>query len=119
MAESRSKPGYSTARWRRLREKILLRDNYTCQISGALLRGGRSDKGTSILRPAVIDHIVPHRGDEHMFWDEAAGKLIHMPSQNCRDILAKIAAATSLCESLENENSEMAFLIEEIKAALA
>ena len=23
------------------------------------------------MKAAVVDHIIPHRGDEKMFWDEA------------------------------------------------
>ena len=61
---------YRTARWQKLRQVILLRDGFTCQMSGAPLRGGRSDKTGSILRPAVVDHICPHNGSSELFWDE-------------------------------------------------
>ena len=60
---------YRTTRWQKLRQAILLRDSYTCQMSGVLLRGGRSDRTGSILRPAVIDHLVPHAGSPDLFWD--------------------------------------------------
>lgn len=60
---------YKTARWKRLREEVLLRDCYTCQISGVLLRGGRSDRANTALRPAVVDHLIPHDGDEALFFD--------------------------------------------------
>ena len=60
---------YRTARWQKLRQVILLRDGFTCQMSGAPLRGGRSDKTGSILRPAVIDHLMPHNGQADLFWD--------------------------------------------------
>lgn len=60
---------YRTTRWQKLRQVILLRDSFTCQMSGALLRGGRSDKTGSILRPAVIDHLMPHNGQADLFWD--------------------------------------------------
>lgn len=53
---------YKTARWRRLRAAILLRDMYRCQ------RCGRIGPDTSKL---VADHIKPHRGDDRLFWDEA------------------------------------------------
>ena len=49
----------STAHWQRLRVTILHRDRYTCQICGAMLRGGKADRSNTILRPAAIDHIVP------------------------------------------------------------
>lgn len=60
---------YRTARWQRLREAILIRDLYQCQMSGVLLRGGRSDRKATALRPAVVDHLIPHRGDPVLFWD--------------------------------------------------
>ena len=49
----------STAHWQRLRLSILHRDRYTCQICGVMLRGGKADRSSTILRPAAIDHIVP------------------------------------------------------------
>lgn len=60
---------YRTTRWQKLRQVILLRDCFTCQMSGAPLRGGRSDKSSSILRPAVVDHLQPHNGQADLFWD--------------------------------------------------
>ena len=52
--------GYG-GRWRAAR-KLYLRKHplcAECQRSG-------------ILTPAtVVDHIIPHRGDERLFWDEA------------------------------------------------
>lgn len=55
---------YKTARWQRLRKKIILRDDMMCRATGQLLTG---------VHPAanspVVDHIVPHRGDEALFWD--------------------------------------------------
>lgn len=57
---------YKTARWQRLRERVLRRDRYTCQATGVLLVG---------VYPAanspVVDHVQPHRGDEAKFWDES------------------------------------------------
>lgn len=56
---------YKLARWRRLREQVLERDGYVCQRTGVLLVG---------VYPApnspTVDHIVPHRGDPELFWDE-------------------------------------------------
>lgn len=68
-ASSPHRAWYRTARWQQLRQVILLRDSFTCQMSGAPLRGGRSDKSGSILRPAVIDHLQPHNGQAALFWD--------------------------------------------------
>lgn len=52
---------YSTARWRRLRWSVLVRDLFACR------RCGRPEADTSQL---VADHVVPHRGDGALFWDE-------------------------------------------------
>lgn len=54
---------YKTARWQHLRLLIFGRDLFTCQWPGC----GRIEGDTSKL---VADHIVPHRGDERLFWDE-------------------------------------------------
>jgi 5-methylcytosine-specific restriction protein A len=66
---------YSTARWRALRLTIFLRDLYTChsckQVEG----------NTSLL---VCDHIRAHRGDRHLFWDEANLQTLCKP---CHDKL--------------------------------
>lgn len=50
---------YRTARWHRLRQVILLRDLYTCQMCGKVSSTGMT-----------IDHIKPHRGSEALFWAE-------------------------------------------------
>lgn len=52
---------YKTAKWQRLRQVILVRDNYTCQMCGRVL-GARGE--------AHIDHIQAHRGDAALFWAE-------------------------------------------------
>ncbi|MFQ6553407.1 HNH endonuclease [Aestuariibius insulae] len=53
-----------TARWQKLRLRVLNRDGLVCQQTGVLLIG---------LHPApnspVVDHILPHRGDPVLFWD--------------------------------------------------
>jgi len=54
---------YKTARWQRLRWKVLVRDLFACQMTGC----GRVEPDTSKL---VADHITPHRGDATLFWDE-------------------------------------------------
>jgi len=57
--ESASQRGYD-ARWRRARA-LFLKQNPLC---AECLRENR-------LTPAtVVDHIVPHRGDEKLFWDQ-------------------------------------------------
>ena len=57
--ESATKRGY-TSKWQR-RSKLFLKANPLCI---ECKRHGR-------LTPAtVVDHIIPHRGDEHLMWDE-------------------------------------------------
>ena len=66
-AWSRTEEGgefYKTARWQRLRWRVLLRDAFTCQWQGC----GRVFADTSQL---VADHIVPVRVDPSRIWDEA------------------------------------------------
>ena len=50
---------YSTARWSRLRQTILLRDIYQCQMCKRISSTGM-----------VVDHIKPHRGNPSLFWSE-------------------------------------------------
>jgi len=54
---------YKTARWRKLRLQVFVRDLFTCQWPGC----GRVEGDTSQL---VADHKRAHRGDEVLFWDE-------------------------------------------------
>tara|TARA_R110002049_G_scaffold23545_10_gene83660 strand:- start:46745 stop:47104 length:360 start_codon:yes stop_codon:yes gene_type:complete len=61
----RSKDWLNTARWQRLRLKMLQRDQYTCQQTGVLLTGKHPAENSP-----VVDHIEPHRGDPDLFWDE-------------------------------------------------
>ncbi|MCJ8138594.1 HNH endonuclease [Falsirhodobacter halotolerans] len=55
---------YKTARWQRLRERIIARDSAECQMCGCLTTSGRSGPSA-----AEVDHKVPHRGDDDLFWD--------------------------------------------------
>lgn len=57
---------YKTARWQRVRLGVIRRDKYTCQQTGALCIGKHPAPNSP-----VVDHIVPHRGDEALFWDES------------------------------------------------
>lgn len=58
---------YSSAAWSILRERILLRDSYTCQWHGC----GRSliGKGNQPNAP-VVHHIKDHKGNKALFFDE-------------------------------------------------
>lgn len=70
------KAWYKTARWRRLREQVLIRDAYTCQRTGQVC-GGKHPAPDS----PVVNHKSPHRGDERLFWDienlETVSKAVH------------------------------------------
>jgi 5-methylcytosine-specific restriction endonuclease McrA len=55
---------YGTQRWKDLRQSILARDHYKCQITGVMLLG----KYPAANSP-VVDHKTPHRGDPDLFWD--------------------------------------------------
>lgn len=59
-----SKRWLKTGWWLKARQRILLRDRYTCQKCGCLVSG----KGE-----AQIDHVVPHREDRAKFYCEDAG----------------------------------------------
>ncbi|MGR3376046.1 HNH endonuclease [Salipiger abyssi] len=61
----RSTDWLNTARWQKLRRKVLARDGYVCRQTGVLLIG-TYPAGDS----PVVDHIRPHRGDPALFWDE-------------------------------------------------
>ena len=67
---------YKLERWRKLRHKILLRDNYTCKPTGVLCIGKHPAPNSP-----VVDHIKQHHGDERLFWDEGnlqtVSKLYH------------------------------------------
>lgn len=56
---------YKSARWRRLRLKVLRRDSHVCQATGVALIGAHPAPDSP-----VIDHKRPHRGDPDLFWDE-------------------------------------------------
>lgn len=57
---------YKTERWRKLRQQILLRDNYTCRQTKVLCIGRYPAPDSP-----VVDHIEQHHGDERLFWDES------------------------------------------------
>lgn len=45
---------FSTRRGRKVRDAVLLRDLFTCQMCGCIVRAGRTDG-----RSAVVDHVRP------------------------------------------------------------
>ena len=66
---------YDTARWKRLRWSVLLRDLFTCQMCK------RTEGDTSQL---VGDHKVPHRGDAVLFWDASNIQCLCKPCHDGR-----------------------------------
>ncbi|MFN6976562.1 MAG: HNH endonuclease [Gemmobacter sp.] len=71
---------YKTAAWQRLRWQVLVRDAFTCARCGyeaapaaearVLLAAGRADLVKGRAPEMVADHVVPHRGNEALFWAE-------------------------------------------------
>lgn len=57
---------YKTARWRALRQEVLIRDAYTCRACQRLC-GGKYPADDS----PVVDHRQAHRGNQNLFWDRA------------------------------------------------
>lgn len=64
-AEQPWRQWYKTAAWQRLRASVIVRDMSICQQTGVLLVGRHPAPDSP-----VVDHIVPHRGDPELFWDE-------------------------------------------------
>lgn len=56
---------YKTARWQRLRIRVIAKAGAVCRMCGVLTTSGRDDP-----RSAEVDHRQPHHGDERLFWDE-------------------------------------------------
>lgn len=58
---------YKTKTWKHMRQKVLLRDNFTCQVEncGRSLRKGRTEGAA-----AVVHHKIAHKGDPILFFDE-------------------------------------------------
>lgn len=75
---------YKTARWQRLRWSVLVRDLFMC------VRCKRVEADTSKL---VADHKQPHRGDEHLFWDETNLQTL---CKDCHDSVKQIEEQASL-----------------------
>lgn len=68
---------YHLAQWKRLRLETFSRDLFTCQMDGC----GKLEGDTSKL---VCDHVVPHRGNERLFFDPSNLQTLCKP---CHDSL--------------------------------
>lgn len=55
---------YHSERWKQLRLKVLVRDDYTCKQTGQICAGEHPAPNSP-----VVDHIRPHHWDEALFWD--------------------------------------------------
>lgn len=55
---------YNLKRWKDLRIVILTRDLWICQATGVLLTDIPNQPNS-----AIVDHMIPHRGDPALFWD--------------------------------------------------
>jgi 5-methylcytosine-specific restriction endonuclease McrA len=56
---------YKTARWQKLKQRVHVRDNFTCQATGVVCFGKHPAPNSP-----VADHKVEHHGDPDLFWDE-------------------------------------------------
>lgn len=74
---------FSTTQGKAFRRAILLRDLFTCQMCGVLLREGKRD-----ARAAVVDHIAPIALKPDLTWD----------ADNCRAVCRTCHA---ICDSIE------------------
>lgn len=64
---------YKTARWQRLAWSVKVRDAFTCQRCGLM----------SVAKFALaVDHVIPHRGNEMLFWDEGNLSTLCAPCHN-------------------------------------
>lgn len=59
-------PLYNRRQWRDLRGEVLTASGWSCALCGSLLMG----KPNMPTAP-VVDHIIPHRGSEALFFDRA------------------------------------------------
>ena len=78
---------FSTKHGKTFRKAILLRDLFTCQMCGTLLRDGKRDS-----RAAVVDHIKPIELRPDLTWEES----------NCRSVCRTCHA---VCDSIEKRLS--------------
>jgi len=54
------KAQYTHSRWRRKR-RAFLKDNPLCRFC---------EQQGQLTLATIVDHVIPHRGDERLFWDE-------------------------------------------------
>ena len=85
------RPWYKLPRWQALRQKVLVRDRFTCRKTGVLLTG----KAPAADSP-VAHHAIPHNGDPALFWDEdnviTVSKAWHDSVAQAREHADRVAA---------------------------
>jgi hypothetical protein len=88
-ADAQVRSWYHSARWKRLREAVLIRDQFTCQQTGVLLVGKHPAPNSP-----VVDHVVPHMGREELFWDPA----------NCQSVAKSWHDSVKRSEEIKGKN---------------
>jgi len=88
---------FTTRRGRALRQRVLERDLFTCQMCGVILGTGRQS-----FRAAVVDHIRPISLSPGLAWDESNLQAV------CRDCHA-------ICIGIEKRLAPDAEAIEQAK----
>lgn len=58
--ENASKRGYGS-KWQKARKHYLMRHPFCTEC----------EKAGKLTEATVVDHIIPHRGDQKLFWDES------------------------------------------------
>lgn len=84
-------PNYNTVRWKKLRQVILARDNYQCQMCAKHLTGGQGTRDA-----AIVDHLEPAKYRPELFFDEANLRAV---CKYCHD---------TQCHRIENRNTDPA-----------
>jgi 5-methylcytosine-specific restriction protein A len=85
LAEQPWQRWYNTARWKALRLRVFVRDRFQCQCGCGAIEGN-----TSRL---VAHHKKPHRGNEHLFWDE---QNVETVLKSCHDSIKQKEEQASL-----------------------
>ncbi len=98
----RSSPLYRTARWQRVRRAQLSREPL-CRLHRQL---------GMVVVATVADHVLPHRGDETLFWDETNLQSLcadchsrHKQAQECTGSLAGCDASGQPIDPSHHWNS--------------
>ena len=87
-----SKPGerrlYDSRRWRKAREQYL-KGNPLCVDCLAFGK---------VTPASVVDHVIPHRGDERLFWDRANWAALCAPCHSAHKQREEKGGGTMGCD---------------------